>query len=275
MADPYAGQLTIFRVFSGSLKGDSFYNASKDNMEKFSQLLLMEGKDTVTVDSAIPGMIVAIAKLKDTSTGNTLCDQKSPVIYDGLEPIEPVMSFSVTTSKKDDEDKLFSSITRMLEEDPTLQFNMNKESKEMIISGMGQVHIEVALMKLKRKFGVEVDMHAPQIPYRETIKIEAKAQGKYKKQSGGRGQYGDCWIEIMSKPVGSGYNFVNKISGGVIPAKYIPAVEKGIIYYAETGFLHEMERFLEEVYIKKTKKLGDKNIDIYVSTGTGSAIIRE
>lgn len=229
MADPYAGQLTILRVFSGSLKGDTFFNATKKNSEKFNQLFLIEGKDTSTVDNAGPGMIVAIAKLKDTSTGDTLCDQGSPIVYDGLTPIEPVMSFAVTTSKKDDEDKLFSSITKMLEEDPTLRLTRELQTKEILLSGVGQMHLLILGEKIKRKFGVELELHVPKVPYKEAIKGKARVQGKHKKQSGGRGQFADSWIEMEPLPRGGGFEFVDKIVGGAIPKQYIPAVEKGII----------------------------------------------
>ncbi|MBW1791784.1 MAG: elongation factor G, partial [Deltaproteobacteria bacterium] len=210
-------------------KGDAFFNATKKNSEKFNQLFLIEGKDTTTVDNAGPGMIVAIAKLKDTSTGDTLCDQGSPIVYDGLTPIEPVMSFAVTTSKKDDEDKLFSSITKMLEEDPTLRLTRELQTKEILLSGVGQMHLLILGEKIKRKFGVQLELHVPKVPYKEAIKGKARVQGKHKKQSGGRGQFADSWIEMEPLPRGGGFEFVDKIVGGAIPKQYIPAVEKGII----------------------------------------------
>lgn len=237
MADPYAGQLTIFRVFSGTLSGDSFFNASKDTMEKFGQLYVMEGKDTVAVDSAGPGMIVALAKLKETGTGDTLCTKDKPVIYEGLEPVAPVMSFAVTTKKKDDEDKLFSSLSRMLEEDPTLRLVRQPQTREILLSGVGQVHLLILGEKIKRKFGVEMDLHLPKVPYKETIKGKARVQGKHKKQSGGRGQYADSWIEMEPLARGGGFEFEDKIVGGVIPRQYIPAVEKGIVEAMEKGVI--------------------------------------
>lgn len=236
-ADPYAGQLTIFRIFSGTLSGDSFYNAKKDVMEKFSQLLVLEGKEVKPVDTACAGMVVALAKLKDTSTGDTLCTKENPVLYEGLDPIKPVMSFAVKPAKKDDEDKLFSSISRMLEEDPTLLLTRDPQTREILLSGVGQVHLQVLGDKIKRKFGVEMQLQAPKVPYKETIKGKARVQGKHKKQSGGRGQFADSWIEMEPLPRGGGFVFEDKIVGGVIPRQYIPAVEKGILEAMEKGVL--------------------------------------
>lgn len=234
-ADPYAGQLTIFRVFSGILAGDNFYNARKDISERFNQLFLMEGKEVRPIDEAVPGMIVALAKLKETGTGDTLCTKEKPVLYEGLDPIKPVMTFAVAPSKKDDEDKLFSSISKMLEEDPTLQLTRDPQTREILLSGVGQIHLQVLGDKIRRKFGVEMQLHAPKVPYKETIKGKARVQGKHKKQSGGRGQFADSWIEMEPLPRGGGFLFEDKIVGGVIPRQYIPAVEKGIIEAMEKG----------------------------------------
>ncbi|MBC8316978.1 MAG: elongation factor G [Desulfobulbaceae bacterium] len=237
MADPYAGQLTILRVFSGSLSGDTFFNASKKQSEKFSQLFIMEGKEAVPVDDAGPGMIVAIAKLKDTFTGDSLCSQNNPVLFDALTPIEPVMSFAVTTSKKEDEDKLFASISKMLEEDPTLRLTRGLQTKEILLSGVGQMHLVILGEKIKRKYGVELELHVPKVPYKEAIKGKARVQGKHKKQSGGRGQFADSWIEMEPLPRGGGFEFADKIVGGAIPKQYIPAVEKGVVEAMEKGVI--------------------------------------
>lgn len=235
MADPYAGRLNIFRIFSGVLSGDSFYNASKKSSERFGQLYVMEGKDQKPVDSAGPGMIVAVAKLKETATGDTLCDQGNPVLIEPPEPMKPVISFAVN-AKKGDEEKVFSSITKMLDEDLTLTLDRQVQTKQVLLSGVGQVHLDVVGSRIKRKFGVEMELSTPKIPYMETIRKSAKVQGKHKKQSGGRGQYGDCWIEISPLP-GGGYEFVDKIVGGVIPQQYRPAVDKGIQEAMEKGVL--------------------------------------
>ncbi len=236
MADPYAGRLTIFKVRSGVLSSDSFYNADKKVSERFGQLYLLEGKEQKPVDSVGPGAIVAVAKLKETTTGDSLCDAASPISYNELEPVKPVISFAVS-AKQGDEEKLFSSITRMLDEDLTISLTREQDTGEVLISGVGQIHLEVLSSKIKRKFGVEMTLSTPKVPYKETIKGKARVQGKHKKQSGGRGQYGDCWIEIEPAPTGSGLIFEDKIVGGVIPQTYRPAVEKGIQEAMEKGVL--------------------------------------
>ncbi len=236
MADPYAGRLTIFRVYSGVLTGDSFYNSSKKANERFGQLYLMEGKEQKPVDNVGPGSIVAVAKLKETVTGDTLCDASAPIVYPRLEPLKPVISFAVG-AKQGDEEKLFSSITKMLDEDLTLSLTREQNTAEVLISGVGPIHLEVLSSKIKRKYGVEMTLATPKIPYKETIKGKARVQGKHKKQSGGRGQYGDCWIEIEPVESGSGLIFEDKIVGGVIPQTYRPAVEKGILEAMEKGVL--------------------------------------
>jgi elongation factor G len=236
MADPFAGRLTIFRVYSGVLAGDSFYNSTKSTSERFGQLYVLEGKEQKPIDKAVPGMIVAVAKLKETTTGDTLCIESHPIIFDPLVPQDTVITYAVTSSKGDEE-KLFSSITRMLDEDLTLKLTRQQQTHEVLISGVGQVHLEVIGEKLKRKFGVELELKVPKIPYRETIKGKARVQGKHKKQSGGRGQFGDCWIEIEPLPRGGGYEFVDKIVGGVIPQQYRPAVDKGIQEAMEKGVI--------------------------------------
>ena len=228
MADPFAGRLTILRVFSGTLAGDSFYNSTKETGERFGQLFVMEGKEQKPVDKAVPGMIVAVAKLKETATGDTLCDESKPILYDPLIPLDTVISYAVSAGQGGEE-KLFSSLTRMLDEDQTLQLTREQQTHEILISGVGQVHLEVIGEKLKRKFSVEMNLRVPKVPYRETIKGKARVQGKHKKQSGGRGQFGDCWIEMEPQERGGGFEFIDKIVGGVIPQQYRPAVEKGII----------------------------------------------
>ncbi len=235
MADPFAGRLTIFRVFSGTLAGDSFYNANKETSERFGQLFLLEGKEQKPVDRAIPGMIVAVAKLKETTTGDTLCDQNNPIVYEAPEPVHPVISYAVSATK--DEDKLFSALSRLLDEDLSLRLTREQQTHQVLLSGVGQVHLETVREKLKRKFGVDMELDLPKVPYRETLKGKTTVQGKHKKQSGGRGQYGDCIIEMEPLPRGEGFEFVDRIVGGVIPQQYRPAVEKGIIEAMEKGVL--------------------------------------
>ncbi|HBT97774.1 MAG TPA: elongation factor G [Desulfobulbaceae bacterium] len=236
MADPYAGRLTIFRVFSGILQGDSFYNATRQVSERFGQLFVLEGKEQKPVDAAGPGMIVAVAKLKETVTGDTLCaSPQTAMVLTPPAPLEPVISFAVST-KKGEEEKLFASITRMLDEDLTLRLTREQQTKQVLLSGMGKVHLEVVGSRIKRKFGVDMELALPKIPYMETIRGKARVQGKHKKQSGGRGQYGDCWIELSANP-GGGYEFIDQIVGGVIPQQYRPAVDKGIQEAMERGVL--------------------------------------
>jgi len=238
ISDPYAGKLTFFRVYSGTIKADStVLNTVTNTKERIGQVFFVIGKKQIPAQIIGPGDMGVTAKLKDTSTGDTLCDESKPIVFERVRFADPVLSYAIAPKSKGDEEKVSAGLQRILEEDPTLRFHRDEETKEMIISGMGQVHIEVALEKLKRKYGVEVIMKTPKIPYRETIRASAKAQGKYKKQSGGRGQYGDCWLEIEPLPRNGGYEFVDKIVGGVIPRQYIPAVEKGVIEAMHEGVL--------------------------------------
>lgn len=238
IADPYAGKLTLFRVYSGTLASDSnFYNMTRKTNERFGNIFFLEGKNQKTAEALVPGDIAAVAKLKETATGDTICNDKAPIIYEMVAPPPTIMSFSIEPKSRGDEEKIVSSINRLIEEDPTLKFHRDDQTKEMILSGMGQVHIEVNVEKMKRKFGVEVNLKTPKVPYKETIKGKTNVQGRYKKQSGGRGQFGDCWLDIEPLPRGTGFEFVDKIVGGVIPQQYRPAVEKGIIEAMEEGVL--------------------------------------
>jgi elongation factor G len=238
VADPYAGRLTIFRVVSGSLGSDgTFYNSTKETKERFNQLLIITGKEQKPVNAAGPGDILAMAKLKETTTGNTLCDDSNKIVYQCAEPLPTLISFAVSAKSKGDEDKVFSSLTKLLEEDPSLKLDRNSETKEILLSGLGQVHIETVSEKLKRKYNVEVQLNIPKVPYRETIKKKVRIQGKHKKQTGGHGQYGDCWIQLEPMARGQGFEFVDAIVGGVIPKQYIPAVEKGIIEASQKGVM--------------------------------------
>ena len=238
IADPYAGRLTLFRVFSGTVTSDStFYNSTRKITERFGNIFYLEGKNQKPVESLVPGDIAAVAKLKETATGDTVCSEKFPIIFEKVVPPPTIMSFAVAPKSRGDDDKIVSSINRIIEEDPILTFHREEQTKEMILSGMGQIHIEVSIEKMKRKFGVEVTLKTPKVPYRETIKGKTNIQGKYKKQSGGRGQFGDCWLDIEPMPRGGGFEFVDKIVGGVIPQQYRPAVEKGIIEAMSEGVL--------------------------------------
>jgi elongation factor G len=236
--DPFAGKLSMVRVLSGTLKADSaVYNASKQAKERIGSLFHVQGKKQVSTQVLTAGQIGAAAKLKDTLTGDTLSAETHPIVLEFAKFADPVMSYAIEPKSRGDEDKVSIGVHKILDEDPTLRFVFDEQTKEMVLSGMGQVHLEVTIEKLKRKFGVDVKMKTPKVPYKETIRARAKAQGKYKKQTGGHGQYGDAWIEIEPLPRGSGFEFVDKIVGGVIPRQYIPAVEKGVAEALHDGFL--------------------------------------
>jgi len=238
VADPYAGRLSIFRIYSGAMAADStVFNANRAVPERFGQLFLLEGKGQKAVASLGPGAFGAVAKLKETVTGDTLTSEAKPLILPAMPPSRPMVTFAVEPKKQGEEDKVFSSFSKLIEEDPSLNLVRNAETKEILLSGVGSVHIEATAEKLKRKFGVEVNLKPPKVPYRETIKGTVKVQGKYKRQSGGRGQYGDTWLELEPLPKGSGFEFVDKIVGGAIPKQYIPSVEKGIAEAKNTGIL--------------------------------------
>jgi len=238
VADPYAGRLSIFRVVSGSLGSDgTFYNATKETKERFNQLLTIAGKEQKPANGAGPGSIVAVAKLKESTTGDTLCDDGNKMKYAFAEPLPPLISFALESKAKGDEDKIYISLNKLIEEDTGIKLDRNSETNEILLSGRGQVHIEATIEKMKRKFGVDVNLKLPKIPYRETIKKKVRVQGKHKKQTGGHGQFGDCWIQMEPLPRGAGFEFVDAIVGGVIPKTYIPAVEKGIVESAKKGVL--------------------------------------
>ncbi len=228
--DPFVGRLSYCRVLSGTIHADAtVLNVSKHVREKLGHFYTVLGKRHVSVDSARAGEIVAIGKLKDTQTGDTLCQETAPICYPILSLPKPILSFAIDTTSKTDIDKVSLGLHKLIEEDPTLEFARNAETKEMVLSGMGQFHIDLALEKLHRKFGADVRLHTPKVPYRETLKTKSQAQGKYKKQTGGHGQYGDCWLEVAPRPRGHGYVFENRVVGGVIPRNFIPAVEKGVL----------------------------------------------
>ncbi len=229
IADPYAGKLTLFRMFSGSLKGDSLiYNATQDVNERIGQLYMLQGKNQIQVAEISAGDIGTVAKLKSTVTGDTFCDTEEKVVFPPINFPIPVFSRALEPKTRADEEKISSALHRLLEEDPSLKMERNAQTGQLLISGLGQVHFGVTLARLKRRFGVEVDVKAPKVPYRETIKGSTKVQGKYKKQTGGKGQFGDTWMEISPLKRGEGFVFVDNIVGGSIPKTYIPAVEKGI-----------------------------------------------
>jgi elongation factor G len=239
VADPYAGKLTIFRVWSGDLQADShLYNANKNTKERFGQILQLEGKNQESLESAGPGDIVAVAKLRETTTWDTLCDEKKPTLYQGISlPIPPV-SFAVEPRSKGDEEKITISLARLSEEDPTIKLQRDEQTRELILSGMGQVHVEVTVEKLKRKFGVEVNLKTPKIPYKETIKTtKTGIIYRHKKQSGGRGQFAEVHFELAPLQRGVGFEFQNALVGMNVPRNFVPAVEKGVAEAMQSGVL--------------------------------------
>ena len=237
IVDPYAGRLSLFRVISGTLgKEGNVVNTTKDTKERFSQLLEIAGKEQRTITYALPGSIVAVAKLKNTLTGDTLTGGKE-IQLPAPKPMPPVISFAISPKSKNDEDKIHEAVRKILEEDTGLQLNRNEETRQTVLSGRGLVHIEVTAEKIQRKFNVGMDIETPKVAYRETFKKKIRVQGKHKKQSGGHGQYGDCWIVLEPLPKGSGFEFVDKIVGGVIPKNYIPAVEAGVRDASKAGIL--------------------------------------
>lgn len=238
LIDPFVGRLSYCRVLSGTVHADAAaLNATRHVREKLGHFYTVLGKKHVAVESARAGDIVAIGKLKDTQAGDTLCQDTEPICYPGLGLPRPVLSFAIEAKSKADIDKVSLGLHKLIEEDPTLEFTRNAETKEMVLSGMGQLHIDLALEKLHRKFGADVTLHTPKIPYRETVKTKSQAQGKYKKQTGGHGQYGDCWLEVTPLPRGEGFTFENRIVGGAIPRNFIPAVEKGVLEAMHEGGL--------------------------------------
>ncbi len=236
ISDPYAGKINIFRVYSGSINGDTtVYNATKESKEKLGHLYKIIGKKEHPLDRALMGDIVAVNKLKETDTGDTLGGDSSALVIEPLEVPQAVLSYAIEPKSRNDEDKLMPSLNRIQEEDPAIQYRIDEETREFLLSGTGQTHVEVVVNKLRDTYGVNVELKTPRVPYRETIRGKAKAEGKYIKQTGGRGQYGDAWVEIEPMPRGGGYEFVNNIVGGAIPKNFIPSVEKGVLEAMKKG----------------------------------------
>ena len=238
VSDPYVGQLTIFRVYTGSIKADtSFYNATKRTTERIGHILSVFGKEQRTVTEAIAGDIVAVAKLKDTLTGDSLCNEKDQIIFEPIEFPEPAISFSIKPKTRADEDKISIALHKLTNEDQTFKSKREDQTKELIISGMGDLHLDIMINRLKKRFGVDVEKGIPKVAYKETIKKMTKLQGKYKRQTGGHGQYGDCWLQLEPLERGKGFEFVDKVVGGVIPKNYIPSIEKGVVDAMSHGAL--------------------------------------
>ncbi|MGD9610424.1 MAG: elongation factor G [Desulfovibrionaceae bacterium] len=237
--DPFAGQLSMTRILTGTLAPNAeLLNPATETVERAGQILLPLGKETsISKEPVGPGSIVALAKLKDTATGHTLCDAKKPATIAAPVLPPPMISYALAPAEKGDEDKVFSAMSKLLDEDITLSITRDEETGDILLSGMGQTHLETAVEKAKRRFKVNPVLKAPKIPYRETVKGKVEVQGRHKKQTGGRGQFGDCWVRFEGQPRGGGYEFVDAIVGGAIPRQYIPAVDKGIQESALRGYV--------------------------------------
>ena len=238
IADPYSGKISLLRVFAGTLTGDSqLVNSRTHGKERIGQLLLLQGKDHSPTDELGPGMIGAVPKLKETNTGDVLADVDKPAPVEPIALPAPVVAFAIEAKHKGDEDKVHASLRRLHEEDPSLDIHRDEQTGETIVGGLSQMHVETVLDRMHRRFGVEVELKPPRVPYKETIRKPARAHGRHKKQTGGRGQFGDCHIEIEPMEAHEGYEFIDKIVGGVIPQGYRPAVDKGIQEAMQRGEL--------------------------------------
>ena len=237
-SDPFSGRVSLFRVYSGTFKSDtSYWNTSKDHEERVGKLQLLQGKQQVPVPELKAGDIGAVAKLKDVHTGDTLAAKDHPFLVEHVKYPEAAISFAIEPKARGDEDKINAALARIMEEDPSIHFGRDERTHEVLIGGQGQLHVEIVVSKLKKKYGVEVILHPPKVPYRETITKPADAHGRHKKQSGGHGQFADCKIKIEPLPRGADFEFVDEIFGGSIPRQYIPAVEKGIQDARRRGYL--------------------------------------
>jgi len=251
IVDPHAGRISVFRVYSGNMKSDSaVHNATRDVAERVGALLLVQGKNQTQVGEAQAGDIAAVAKLKETQTGDTLADKDSPVVYPAVVLPEPATTFAIEPKTRGDEDKISAAFQRLMEEDPVLRLSRDPQTHEMLLSGMGQLHIEVVVGRLRKRYKVEVNLKKPKIPYRETIKGSAEGHGRHKKQTGGHGQFADCKIRMKPLERGADFQFVDKIFGGAIPKTFIPAVEKGIQEARTKGLVagYPMVDFEVELY---------------------------
>ncbi len=237
MTDPFVGRLTFFRVYSGKLNSGSYIlNATKNTKERIGRILLMHADDRSEVSEVFTGDIAAAVGLKNTTTGDTLCDEKKPIILESMIFPEPVISVAIEPKSKADQDKMGIALTKLAEEDPTFRSHTDNETSQTVIEGMGELHLEIIVDRMRREFGVEATVGKPQVAYRETITVPANCEGKYIKQSGGRGQYGHVWVKFEPNP-GKGYEFVDAIVGGVVPREYIPVVDKGLREAMKAGIV--------------------------------------
>jgi len=251
VADPFAGRVTYFKVFSGVIKNDAnLFNPKRGSTERLAHIGCLLGKTITPVNELHAGDLGAVAKLRDTLTNDTLCDKHAAIEYPAVALPEPSIAFAIEAKSRQDEDRMGNAVHKILEEDQSLRFYRDPQTKDFLLAGQGQQHVEVIVSRLKKRYGVEVMLHAPKIPYRETIRGKADVQGRHKKQTGGHGQFGDCWIRMEPLPRGANFQFANEVFGGAIPKNYIPAVEKGIIETAANGYLagYPMVDFKVTVY---------------------------
>ena len=238
MNDPFVGQLVFVRVYSGTLNsGSGVYNSTRERKERVGRLVRMHANKREEIESVSAGDIAAVVGLKDTRTGDTLCDPNKPIVLESMDFPTPVIAVAIEPKTKADEEKLGLSLARLALEDPTFKVNVDAETNQTLIHGMGELHLEIIVDRLLREFKVEANVGKPQVAYRETVRQKAEAQGRFVRQTGGRGQYGDVWLEIEPAEPGSGFVFENKLKGPAIPREYVPAVEKGVKEAAETGVL--------------------------------------
>ncbi len=238
VADPFTGRISLFRLYSGVMRSDTTYNnQTKGKSEKFGPLQVPQGKTMIPVGEVHAGDFFAVTKLKETTTGDTVCEPAHPILFAPAEIPEPSITFAIEPKSRGDEDKISNALARIAEEDAAIKYSRDTQTKQLLLSGAGQLHVEVTVAKLRKRYGVEVILKTPKIPYRETIKGKADVQGRHKKQTGGHGQFGDCWIKMEPLPRGAGFEYVDEIFGGSIPRNFIPAVEKGIVESAQRGFL--------------------------------------
>lgn len=236
IADPFAGRINVMRIVSGQVKHDAnVFNSTRGTMERLGALHSVQGKQLDKIDEAHAGDVIACVKLKDTQTGDTLSDKASPIVYEGVQYPEAAIAFAIEPKSRQDEEKISVALHKILEEDPALHFDRDAQTKEFLLSGTGQIHVETVIDKLKKRYGVEVTLHPPKVPYKETITQRAEVQGRHKKQTGGRGQFGDCKVIFEPLPRGGGFIFEDKIFGGSVPQNFRPAIEKGIVDAAATG----------------------------------------
>jgi len=238
VSEPHVGELTFLKIYSGKLQsGMDVYNSTKDAIERIGQIYALNGRERKEIGIVNPGDLAGVVKLKNTQTGDTFCEKKDPMVLPNIDFPKPVINMAIKPKAKGDEEKIANGFAKLHEEDPTFIMEVDSDIKQTIIYGQGELHLEVMVDRLKKRFGVEAELEKPRIPYRETIKGKAEAQGKYKRQSGGRGQYGDVWLKLEPLPRGTGFEFVNEIVGGVVPSKYIPSVEKGVVEAMNDGIL--------------------------------------